>query len=812
MLTFLWILLFLTLLSVLGYLRAALWIWSLSIAVFLVLVSQWSTLSPVSQGILVVLYLATAVLLHVRPLRRRYITKHLLQRYQKVKPALSATEKEALAIGTVGWEGELFSGKPNWHALRAYPAPHLTQEEITFLEHDTEELCRMLDNWDISHHRGDLPETVWAFLKIRGFFSLIIPKQYGGKQFSALAHSAIILKIAGRSNAAATVVGVPNSLGPAELLLEYGTEAQKKHYLPRLARGDEMPCFALTGPDAGSDASSMTDCGIVCKGQWEGQEIIGIRLRWDKRYITLAPVATLLGLAFKLFDPEHLIGTQEDIGITCALIPTSTPGVVIGRRHAPLSCAFPNGPTQGKDVFIPLDYIIGGTDMAGKGWHMLIERLSVGRAITLPSLSTGGAKVAAFVTGAYARIRRQFHISVGKFEGVEEALTRIAGNTYIMDATRLLGVAAVDKGECPAVPSAISKYHTTELARQVINDAMDVHGGKGICMGPRNYIAQAYMEAPIGITVEGANILTRCMIIFGQGMMRCHPYLLKELLAAQNPDPAHALQDFDSALFKHLGFLISNKSRAFILGITQGRLACDMPIKTHPDLRRYYQQIMRFSAAFAYSADVAVLTLGSALKRSEHLSGRLGDVLSMLYMLSAVLKHFEDQGSHPEDLPVVHWACQTLLFRLQTALDAALRNFPKRYIGTILRLVIFPLGCRFSPPSDLLGHEVSVLLSGATNMRSRLTAGIYATPDTNNVVGYVGAVLAQVMQAEKIEKKIQHALFEKIITAKNGPEKIAQAVAAGIITEAEKTLLEETDAARREISAVDDFAPETLRT
>jgi acyl-CoA dehydrogenase len=806
--TFVWIFLFLATLTTLAYKRAPLFVWTIALFVYFLLVSQLSTLSLASFIVLWAIYLPMAILLNNKCLRRLLLTKNLFNFYQKVKPGLSATEKEALAIGTIGWEGELFSGMPRWQMLKNYAAPQLTAEEKSFLDNETVQLCQMVDNWDISHHRLDLPPEIWQFIKENGFFSFIIPKHYGGKGFSALAHSEIILKIAGRSTAVATVVGVPNSLGPAELLLEYGTEEQKNHYLPRLASGAEIPCFALTGPDAGSDASAMTDRGIVCKGQWEGREVVGINLRWNKRYITLAPVATLLGLAFKLFDPEHLLGEKEDLGITCALIPTNTPGVVIGRRHFPINCAFPNGPTQGENVFIPIDYIIGGPAMAGKGWHMLIERLSVGRAITLPSLSTGSAKVAAFVTGAYARIRKQFHVAVGKFEGVEEALTRIAGNTYIMNATRLLGVAAVDKGECPAVPSAISKYHTTELARQVINDAMDVHGGKGICMGPRNYIAQIYIEAPIAITVEGANILTRCMMIFGQGMMRCHPYLLQELLAAQNPDLKQGLRDFDKVLFKHLGFLISNKARAFVLGLSQGRGA-SVPT-TNVVLKPYYQQLTRFAAAFALVADVSVLSLGAEFKRREHLSGRLGDVLSMLYMESAVLKRFEDQGSPEEDLPLLEWACQSLLFKLQTALDAALRNFPKPIVGKLLRPIVFPLGCRLKEPSDSLGHKVSVLLSGATNARSRLTEGAYVAPDINNQVGLVGDALVKVIMAEEIEKKIQHAVREGIITSKNWPDKLSQAIALGIITSEENQLLTEVDAARTEIGAVDDFGAEEL--
>lgn len=806
MTTLLWIILFLATISVLAYKRASLPVWTLSIFFYLIVMSQFSALGMTGKVIFWLIFVIMATVLNIWPLRRLVLTKTLFALYQKVKPTLSATEKEALTIGTIGWEGELFSGMPHWKLWKNYPVPQLTAEEQQFLDEDVEQLCKMLDNWEISYKLFNLPEVVWQFLKQRGFFSLIIPKQYGGKQFSALAHSAVILKIAGRSSAAATVVGVPNSLGPAELLLEYGTEEQKNYYLPRLARGDEIPCFALTGPDAGSDASAMTDRGIICKGEWEGKEIIGIRLNWNKRYITLAPIATLLGLAFKLSDPDHLLGEREEYGITCALIPTKTPGVTIGRRHFPLHCAFPNGPTQGHDVFIPLDWIIGGVNMAGQGWHMLIERLSVGRAITLPSLATGGAKVAAFTAGAYARIRKQFHMSVGRFEGVEEALTRIAGNAYIINATRLFAVSAVDRGERPAVPSSISKYYTTELARQVINDVMDVNGGKGICMGPRNYVAQGYIEAPIAITVEGANILTRCMMIFGQGMMRCHPYLLKELTAAQNPDKQQGLKEFDQALFAHVGMVISNKTRAFWLAITGARFT---RVPGDAALRRYYQQFTRFTAAFAFVADVAVLTLGGAFKRREHLSGRLADALSMLYMGSAVLKQFENEGCPKDDLPLVMWACQTLLFKLQTALDLALCNFPKAGIGAYLRPAIFPLGCRLKPPSDTLSHQVSVLFSSATATRARLAAGAYTTPDANNMPGLINTALLKVMMADEIEHKITLAQ-RGVISGKTMADKIAMALSQGIITAEEHQILQEADVARKEINAVDDFAPEEL--
>lgn len=802
MITVTWIILFVAAVFLLAYRRAALSVWTIAIFLYLLMVSAFSSLGLFGQISLWLIFLLFAIPLNVLPLRRRLISHRLLTMYQKVKPIISSTEKEALTIGSVGWEGELFSGMPDWEKFTAYPKPQLTAEEQSFLDNEVEELCRIIDNWDINHRRFNIPSEIWTLLKQKGFFGLIIPKKYGGKEFSALAHSAVIVKVAGRSTAVATVVGVPNSLGPAELLLEYGSEEQKAHYLPRLASGQDIPCFALTSPEAGSDASAMPDRGIVCKGQWEGQEVLGIRLQWDKRYITLAPVASLLGLAFKLFDPDHLIGQKADIGITCALIPTHLPGISIGRRHLPANCAFPNGPTQGKDVFIPIDFIIGGVQMAGKGWHMLMERLGVGRSITLPSLVTGDAKISAFTTGAYSRIRTQFHVSVGKFEGVEEALARIAGHTYLMDATRLFCVSAVDRGERPAVPSAISKYHTTELGRQVINDAMDIHAGKGICMGPRNYLAQIYQESPIAITVEGANILTRCMMIFGQGVMRCHPYLFAEFVAAQNSDQAEGLIAFDRALFGHIGFLVSNKVRSFFLGLTLGSLAIVPGDRT---TKWYYQQLTRFSAAFAFVADMTVLTLGAEFKRREHLSGRLADVLSMLYMGSAVLKQFENQGRPEEDIPLLRWVMSTILFRLQNALDAIFRNFPNTALGIAMRVVVFPLGRHFKPPKDALCHQVARLLLSPTGTRYRLAEGVYQTPDANNVVGFVQQTLLKVMAAEEVLRRIHQAEKEGRISGANKVEKINSAITAGVITSDECQLLEETDRMRREVVAVDDF-------
>src|SRR5499425_828557 len=523
------------------------------------------------KGFLWVL-LAGLWLLNVRPLRKALITRPFMKTYLKLLPRMSQTEKEALEAGTVWWDGELFTGAPKWEKLLAARPPQLTAAEQAFLDGPCEELCRMLDEWSITHELADLPPQVWEFLKSRGFFAMIIPRRYGGLEFSAFAHSCVLAKIASRSVTASSTVAVPNSLGPAELLNHYGTEEQKNYYLPRLARGEEVPCFALTGPRAGSDAAAIPDTGIVTRGMWQGREVLGLRLNFSKRYITLAPVATVIGLAFRMFDPERLLGGKTDIGITCALIPRNTPGVSIGRRHFPLNIPFQNGPIQGRDVFVPLDYIIGGPAMAGSGWRMLVEQLSVGRCISLPSNTTGAAKAAVWATGAYARIRNQFNTPVARFEGVESVLARMVALTYTMDAGRSVTAGAIDGGEKPSVPSAMLKYHVTEMGRQVANDAMDVHGGKGIMLGPKNYLARGYQIVPVAITVEGANLLTRNLIIFGQGAIRCHPFVLREMTAARNPDRARGVDEFDRALFAHMGFTVSNAVRSFIMALTNARL------------------------------------------------------------------------------------------------------------------------------------------------------------------------------------------------------------------------------------------------
>lgn len=809
MIVLIWLLLLFGLLLTCAYLRMPLPIITGFVCLYIILLWYTGPFTLLGDVLFTVPIGGVALVLNVRFLRCRLITSKLLSYYLKRKPTLSDTEKQAVRLGTPGWEAEIFSGKPNWKRLHAYPALQLTPREQKFLDEDTEALCALLDNWDISHHRRALPESVLNFIKTRGFWSFIIPKAYGGLEFSAFAQAQILMKIASCSNTAATMVGVPNSLGPAELLLKYGTEKQKNDYLPRLATGEEIPCFALTSPSSGSDAGAMHDSGIVCKDNWKGKTVLGIRLNWDKRYITLAPIATLLGLAFKLYDPDHLLGEKKAYGITCALIPTHLSGIRIGRRHFPANCAFPNGPTQGKSVFIPIDHIIGGPDMAGKGWQMLMECLAVGRCITLPSLSVGMAKMATGTTTAYACLRKQFHVSIANFEGIKSVLARMIGNTYMMDATRLLGVSAVVKGEQPTIGSAISKYYTTEIGRQVISDAMDVHGGKGICMGPSNYLAQMYMETPIGITVEGSNIITRSMIIFGQGLMRSHPYLLAEYRACQDPDPKKALQSFDKILFQHIGFFISNRVRTLLLGLTGGRLAQSFPL-THPAQKRYYQQITRFSAAFAHLADISALVLGAKLKKYEHLSGHLADVLGALYMSGALLKYFSDAGSKAADLPLMAWGCQTLLFKAQTALDLALVNFPNPLVRRLLRPIIFPLGRTLRPPRDALSDQVALLLSQDNKTRARLVSGIYNSPDTNNLVGKQEVVFKQFVASWAIEHKIKAAFSKQDLRAKSWAAILTESVERNIITPDEKTQLSNIKQAIVGLMRVDDFKDEEL--
>lgn len=802
------VLMVLAVILLLAFFRASIWSWLLATIVIVAAVAMQSRISDDALKTTFVTLSVIVLVLGIPLLRRLIVSSFILKVFKKILPQVSQTEQEALDAGTVWWDGELFSGHPDWRKLLAYSKPALSAEEQSFLDNETEQLCAMIDDWDITHVRQDISPDVWQFIKDKGFFGMIIPKEYGGLQFSALAHSAVVTKIASRSATVAVTVMVPNSLGPAELLLHYGTQEQKDKYLRRLAKGQEVPCFALTGPFAGSDAGAIPDIGVVCYGEFNGQQnVLGVRLIWEKRYITLAPVATLLGLAFKLHDPDRLIGAESSRGITLALIPTSIAGVEIGNRHFPLNSAFQNGPTSGKDVFVPMDCIIGGMSYVGQGWRMLMECLAAGRSISLPASATGGSLLAARTSGAYGRVRKQFNLPVGKFEGVEEALARIGGNTYMMDAVRVLTAAAVDMGEKPSVISAIAKYHCTERGRAVINDAMDVHGGKGICLGPSNYLGRAYQQSPIGITVEGANILTRSLIIFGQGAVRAHPYVLKEIQAAHDHDKKRALQNFDAALFGHISFSMSNAVRACLFGLTGGR-GIDVP--TDAPTRRYYQQLTRYSAAFAIAADVSMLVLGGGLKRREKISARLGDVLSYMYLCSATLKRFEDDGRPVGDLPLLHWAMQDALYKLQEAFDGVLKNFPSRVAALLLRVLIFPLGKCLAPPSDELGHQVSSLLMQPGATRDRLTSGIYLPKGENDAVGALEAALASTLACESIQNTLDAARKAGKLKALDEPGRIAEARETGLLNAEQAGQIERDYALRRKVIMVDDFEPTQL--
>jgi acyl-CoA dehydrogenase len=735
-------------------------------------------------------------------IRARIVTKPILSWYKKLLPPISPTERDAIAAGTVWWDAELFSGKPNWKKLRDYAPPLLTQEEQAFLDGPVEKLCAMLDDWNF-RRTGDLPEHVWAYIRDNGFMGMIVPKEHGGLGFSALMHSSVVMKIATRSPSAAVTVMVPNSLGPAELLHRYGTKEQQHHYLPRLARGQEIPCFALTGPEAGSDAASIPDKGIVCYGEHKGQRVLGMRVTWNKRYITLAPIATLLGLAFKLYDPERLLGGKDDIGITLALVPTNTPGVQIGRRHFPADQAFMNGPTQGRDVFIPMDYVIGGKERVGQGWRMLMDCLAAGRVISLPALGTGAAMFCARYAGAYARIRRQFGLPIGKFEGIEAPLARIAGFAYALNAARKLTAATLDRGEQPSVLSAILKYHATDRMRTAVIDTLDIHGGRGICDGPRNYIYGTYMSVPVAITVEGANILTRSLMIFGQGAIRCHPYLLKEMEAANHPDPAEGLAAFDKALFAHVYSAASNVIRAFWHNLTGGAFASS-PVPRH--LAQYYRGLHVAAVTFAAVSDLAMGTLGGEMKRREGLSARLGDALSELYLMSCVLKRFEDEGSQEADLPLVEWNFRSSMHAIQTSLDGVLQNLPNRPVAWMLRLIAFPWGRRRRPPGDSLAHRVASLILSPSDTRERLTLGIHINHATGDATGRMENAFAAAVQRDAIEEKIRKAGH----VGRKALSDLPELVRAGAITQAEADSLVTANAIVREAIDVDDFDPAEL--
>jgi acyl-CoA dehydrogenase len=786
-----------------AYLRLPLLLWSLLLGAGLVGFNIFADASMAEKTLLWIIYAAVIIPLNFKALRRNFVSRFIYGVMKKLMPTISQTEQEALDAGDVWWEAELFSGKPDFNFIKKLPKPQLSDEEQAFLDGPVEEFCNMLDDWQITHIDYDLSEEAWQFAKDNGFFSLIIPKQYGGLDYSAYCHSQVVMKIGSRSGSAGVTVMVPNSLGPGKLLMTYGTEQQKEYYLPRLAKGIDIPCFALTGPDAGSDAGAMPDTGVVCYGSYEGKDkVLGIRLNFAKRYITLAPIATILGIAFKLYDPEHLLSDEEERGITLALIKRETPGIEIGHRHFPVNHAFMNGPVRGKDVFIPIESIIGGVDYVGKGWAMLMECLGDGRAISLPALGTAAGKMGARVTGAYARIRQQFHTPIGHFEGVEESLTQIAGQAYAMDASRSLVAVALDGGAVPSVISAIVKLQVMERMRSVINHAMDVHGGHGICMGPHNHLARPYQLIPVGITVEGANILTRTMIIFGQGAMRSHPFLLKEVKAVHNDDEKQGLKDFDNAFFSHMGFIISNVIRSFWFGLSFARFV-NTPGDQHS--RHYYRQLVRMSSAFALIADICIGVLGGSLKRREKISGRLADVLSNLYIITAVLKHYENQGSHKEDVVLMKWACEDSLYKAQSALKNILKNLPVPFIGRLCNFIIFPLTKPYQQPDDKLGHQVARITLTPSETLDRLSNGIFVSDDKNNSTGRVMFALKLVLKTEALQRKLRDAFKQGLLSSRDR-NAYDEAKEKNIITETEYKMLLEAEEAIQNAIKVDEFS------
>ncbi|CAA6804905.1 MAG: Butyryl-CoA dehydrogenase (EC [uncultured Thiotrichaceae bacterium] len=737
----------------------------------------------------------------IPPLRQRLISKPALIVMGKMLPPISDTEQVAIDAGTVWWDGELFSGTPDWQKLRSSPKPSLTKEEQAFLGGPVEAVCDMSNLWKINHDWNIIPDEIIQYVRDNGFLGMIIPKRYGGLGFSAIAQSEVLLRLSNTGSGVSYLVGVPNSLGPGELLIKYGTEEQKDHYLPRLAKGKEIPCFALTAPNAGSDATSISDTGVVCHGEYEGKQVLGMRLNFSKRYITLAPIATLIGLAFRMQDPDGLLGDVKDYGITCAMIPHKTHGVSIGRRHLPLGDTFLNGPIHGKDVFVPLDAIIGGPDMAGKGWLMLVNCLSVGRAVTLPTTGTVVSKRSLMGSSAYANLRQQFGVPIAKFEGIQKPLARIAGYTYIIDAARLQTIQSIENGENPSVPSAIIKYHCTEMGRQATIDAMDIHGGKAIMKGPKNYIAALYESIPVAITVEGANILTRNLMIFGQGAIRAHPFVLKEMELASADYSADTLREFDEILSSHIGFSLQNIARSFVLGLGVNG---DIP-DTHVNLVPYYHAINRLSSVFAMTADISMLSLGAKLKFKEMLSARLGDMLSTLYLASMVIKHHEDQNCDEDEWPVVQWSLDHLLHEYQIAFDELMANFPNRFFAMKMQATAFWFGRRFKAPSDELETTVVSVVSANNSARTRLTQGIYLGAGSHNPLANVNAVFLEMLTIKPLHQKLRTAIKDSLIPKASGLTLIHSGLKFGVINKQEAEQLTQFEVHLSGIINVDDF-------
>ncbi|WP_404365982.1 acyl-CoA dehydrogenase [Marinobacter sp.] len=750
--------------------------------------------------------------------RRDRLSKPLLGWVRGQLPTLSSTEQEALSSGSVDWDGELFSGQPNWSKLLSYTPARLTKEEQAFVDGPVETLCGMLDDWAITHEHYDLPEEVWDYIKKEGFFGLVIPKEDGGKGFSATAHSEIVMKISTRSVSAAVTVMVPNSLGPGELLMHYGTDSQKEHYLPRLSKGEEIPCFALTSPVAGSDAGAIPDRGIVCEGEWNGEKVLGMKVTWNKRYITLAPVATVIGLAIKVYDPDHLIGENDNVGVTCVLVPHDLEGVNSGSRHLPMNTVFMNGPTWGDEVFIPMDQVIGGQEMVGKGWKMLLECLSIGRSISLPALGTGAGKLACLTTGSYALTREQFGRSISNFEGVQEALEPIAGYTYMMDAARLLTSGMLDRGVRPSVPSALLKYRNTDLMRDVINHAMDVVAGRGVITGPRNFMARAYQAVPIAITVEGANILTRTLMVFGQGAIRCHPFIVDEIEAAGMDDQKKAVAKFDGIFYRHIAHTTRNGLRSFLGGLTRGMTES---APSRGDIGRYYRQLSRFASAFALMTDVTLLTVGGGLKARQRLSGRMADCLVHLYYASAVIKMWHDEGYPDDQRPLVEWSLETSLHGFQTQMKRAIDNFPMKALRWPLRFIVFPLGASgLKVPDDRLGTEVASTIVKDAPIRQRLARGAYYNDNPDDAVGRVLTAYRLANETHDLRERLHDALRKRdpdelgAIDMLMGHERkhlVDWAVEEKIVTEKEAEPLLEALTALYDVIRVDAFDEDGIK-
>lgn len=781
--------------------------WALSVTLGLMAWASAGVHSPLAYGITTILFATAALLFGLRPVRRTIVTRPIMSMVARILPSMGETERVALEAGTVWWDGELFSGNPNWKKLLNFKIQPLSVEEQDFLDGPVEELCHMLDDWQIANDR-DLPPEVWDFIKAKGFLGMIIPKAHGGLEFSAQMHSAVVAKLASRSVTAAVTVMVPNSLGPGELLMHYGTEEQKAHYLPRLADGRDIPCFALTEPNAGSDAANGQSHAQVCRGMWDGKEVLGMKLTFNKRYITLAPVATVIGLAFRLYDPDHLLGDTEDIGITCALVPRDTAGVNIGLRHDPMGVPFQNGPLDGEDVFIPLGFIIGGPKQAGNGWRMLMETLAAGRGISLPSLSVGAAQLACRATTAYGQVREQFGLPIGKFEGVAERIARIAGHTYFMDGVRTLGAGAVDAGERPSVASAIAKAYLTEGMRLCLNDAMDIHAGAAIIRGPSNIFSRPYNSIPIGITVEGANILTRSLIVFGQGAMRCHPFAQTELQAIA----ANDLKAFDIALFGHINHVAHNGMRAFVMAVTGG-LFIEPPQGVSRYEAKYYKHLTRLSAAFAFIADIGLMTLGGALKRKEHLSGRYADAFAWLFLASAALKRFHDDGAPVAHRPLLDWTLIKACHEIEDALIGVLANLPNRWAANMAELVVFLFGIKHPPLSDIQIQVVAdKVLATDGWVRQDLTGAIYIPDVDEPGLGELEFTLNEINQARPARTKVEAARRDGLI-AKDSTIAMAQAAYdADLINAEEMAQIFDAETARNAVVQVDSFTAERFQS